>query len=68
METFYTIVSILIFYVFSIRVSLMIDSACEKIDKHHNESIWWLLIPAFNMPIQLIFLLVVTLTTREKQR
>lgn len=66
METFYTIVSILIFYVFSIWVSLMIDSECEKIDKHHNESIWWLLIPAFNMPIQLIFLLVV-LTSREKR-
>ena len=46
----------------------MIDSACEKIDKHHNKSIWWLLIPAFNMPIQLIFLLVVTLTNREKRR
>lgn len=53
-------------YIFSIDVSVNLDAYCQKLDPHHDEDVKWLLIPYFNILIQLIFLLVIILHQEDE--
>lgn len=53
-------------YIFSIAISINIDAYCMKLDPHHDEDVKWLLIPYFNILIQLLFLLVIIIYQEDE--
>jgi len=54
-----TIFTIVLLYIFSIAISLAMDSKCMKLDPNYDENLLWLIIPFFNILIYLVFLLVI---------
>ncbi len=66
MYTLFIIVATIVIYVATVWLSILIDNACDKIDPHHNESLWYMLLPfGFNIIVESVFYLILYLN-RDK--